>query len=145
MASSSGKARAIDVEEDHEQSGSGSEASEEQNLGDHSLPEASTPSTSSKKGKKKKKKGLKVLNALRKDHVPQELVNVVLDKVKGTGQVPEANEETVRAALEHMKIRDVIEGKSGVGGINKKDMGGHKVSYYEHDINLNYAFINRVC
>ncbi|KAI0341836.1 N-myristoyl transferase [Trametopsis cervina] len=128
MASSSGKAKLVEVPDDHEQTGSESDASEEENLGDHTLPEASAPSTSSKKKKKKRSKAVKALNALRggKDHVPQQLVDAVLDKVKETGQVPEANEETVRAALEQMKIKDVIQGKAGVGGINKKDVGSHK-------------------
>ncbi|KAI0683832.1 N-myristoyl transferase [Cytidiella melzeri] len=129
MASSSGKARAVEVVEEPEQSEQETEGSGDENLGDHTLPEASTPSTSSKKKKKKRSKALKALNALRgggKDHLPQQLVDAVLDKVKETGQVPEANAETVRAALEQMKIKEVIEGKSGIGGINKKDMGGHK-------------------
>ena len=130
MASSSGKARAIEVEADN--SGSGSEVSEDENLNDHTLPETSTPSTSSKKKKKKRSKAVKALSAIRgggNDHVPDQLVSAVLDKVKQTGQVPETelNSENVRLALEQMKIKDVVQGKAGVGGINKKEMGGHKV------------------
>lgn len=131
--SSSSKAKEKDVapepeQEDHE-SESGSEEDEEI---DHTLPEASTPSTSSNKKKKKRSKALKALNALRgggKDHIPQELVNVVLDKVKTEhgDSAPGADEETVRAALQQMKIKDVIQGKAGIGGKNRKDVGAHKV------------------
>lgn len=130
MSTSNGKARAVEVIEDDDvqHSGSGSEGSEDE-LGDSTLPEASTPSTSSNKKKKKRSKALKALSALKggKDSIPQDLVNVVLEKVKETGQAPDADEETIRAALEHMKIKDVIQGKSGIGGKNKKDAGGHKV------------------
>ncbi|THH27491.1 hypothetical protein EUX98_g6689 [Antrodiella citrinella] len=104
---------------------SGSEDDEEI---DHTLPEASTPSTSNKK-KKKQSKAMRALNALRgKDNIPQELVDVVLDKVKTEhgDSLPDANEANVRAALQQMKIRDVLQGKSGIGGKNKKDVGTHK-------------------
>lgn len=131
MASSSGKARAVDVVDEPEHSPSGSDT-EDENPNDHTLPETSTPSTSSKKKKKKRSKAIKALNALRgggKDHVPDQLVSAVLDKVKETGKVAEAdlNEENVRAALEQMKIKDVVQGTAGIGGVNKKDMGSHKV------------------
>ena len=129
MSSSNGNARAMEtVENDAEHQSSGSEGSEDE-LNDSTLPEASMPSASSKKKKKKRTKALKALNSLRsgKDNIPQELVNVVLDKVAETGQAPGADEATVRAALETMKIKDVIQGKVAVGGGNKKDTGGHKV------------------
>lgn len=95
------------------------------------LPEASTASTASKKKKKKRSKAAKALTALRghKDGIPQELVNVVLEKVREQGgqAAAEANEQTIRLALEQMKIKDVIQGKAGIGGKGKKDMGDHKV------------------
>jgi glycylpeptide N-tetradecanoyltransferase len=88
------------------------------------------PSTSQKKKKKKKSKAKQALNALRgKKEIPQELVDVVLDKVKaehGEG-APEADEANIRMVLEHMKIMDVVQGKAGIGGKGKKDMGEHKV------------------
>ncbi|KAI8989663.1 N-myristoyl transferase [Trametes punicea] len=115
---------------------SGSEGSElgdeiEQEVADSSNIQASTPSTSSKKKKKKRSKALRALNALRgggKDAVPDEVVKIVLDKVRAEGgeAAASADAETVRAALEQMKIKDVIQGKTGIGGKNKKDMGGHK-------------------
>lgn len=128
MSTSNGKARAVEIiDNDPEQHSSGSEGSEDE-LGDPTLPEASTPSTSSKKKKKKRTKALKALNALRgKDELPQNLVEAVLEKVKETGQAPGADEATVRMALEQMKIKDVVQGKAGIGGKNKKDTGGHKV------------------
>ncbi|KAF9075181.1 N-myristoyl transferase [Rhodocollybia butyracea] len=85
-------------------------------------------STSSKKKKKKRSKAAKALSALTGRSIPQALVNQVLDTVKAEGGAgsEEANAENVRQALEHMKIMDVVKGKAGVGGINKKDMGEHK-------------------
>jgi len=82
---------------------------------------------------KKKKKKSKALNALSgkfgSDQIPQELVNRVMDEVKNTGQVADADvtEENVRLALEEMKITEVVKGKVGIGGHNAKDMGSHKV------------------
>lgn len=127
--STNGKARIVEnTEDDQEHQSSGSEGSEDE-LNDSTLQEASMPSTSSKKKKKKRNKALKALTSLRGggDSIPQDLVNAVLEKVKETGQAPEADESTVRAALETMKIKDVIQGKAGIGGVNKKDTGGHKV------------------
>lgn len=94
-------------------------------------PSDDQPSTSQKKKKKKKKsKALKALNALKgKKEIPQSLVDQVLDKVKAEhgDNIPGADEENVRLALEQMKIMDVVQGKAGIGGINRKDMGEHKV------------------
>lgn len=120
------KEEIIDTPQDSEQPSDGSDSElddVEQAAG------APQPSTSSKK-KKKKSKAMKALNALRgKADIPQEMVAQVLDKVKTQGgdDVAGANEETVRAALEQMKIMDVVQGKAGIGGKNKKDMGEHKV------------------
>ncbi|KAI0362380.1 N-myristoyl transferase [Trametes cingulata] len=115
-------------EEEH----SGSEGSEdEQDVAGSSTLAAATPSTSSKKKKKKRSKAVKALNALRgggKDAIPEDVVKIVLEKVRAEGGEvgATADAETVRKALEHMKIKDVIQGKAGIGGKNKKDMGGHK-------------------
>ncbi|PCH37827.1 N-myristoyl transferase [Wolfiporia cocos MD-104 SS10] len=114
---------------------SGSDASDEEHdvtATSSSLPAASTPSTSSKKKKKKKRsKAVKALNALRTGHtdgIPQSMVNAVLEKVRAEGGEEAANADaaTVRMALEQMKIKDVIQGKAGIGGKNKKDTGDHK-------------------
>lgn len=129
MSTSNGKARAVEViEDDAEHRSSGSEGSEDEQ-GDIAAAEASTPSTSSNKKKKKRSKALKALSALKggKDNIPQDVVKAVLEKVQETGQAPGADEATVRMALEQMKIKDVIQGKAGIGGKNKKDTGGHKV------------------
>lgn len=113
---------------------SGSDLSDEEHEHTGStLPQASTPSTSSKKRKKKRSKAVKALNALRtghKDGIPQNLVHAVLDKVREEGgeAASEADETTVRMALEQMNIKDLIQGKAGVGGKNRKDAGDHKVS-----------------
>jgi hypothetical protein len=92
--------------------------------------DTASPSTSQKKKKKKKSKAAKVLNALRgKTEIPQELVDHVLDKVQTESAVgsDEATPENVREILEQLKIMDVVKGRAGVGGINRKDMGEHKV------------------
>lgn len=82
-------------------------------------------STSQKKKKKKKKKFLGG-----KDDIPQNLVDRVLDQVKQDGAVAspdDINAENVREALEQLKIMEVAKGKVGLGGVNKKDIGEHKV------------------
>ena len=135
MASSQRKDKGKEIDEEperaeHEES-EGSD--EEVDRNDPTLPEASTPSTSSKKKKKKRTKAVKALNALRgQKELPQGVVDRVLEKVKETGEAPGADEATVRAALEQMKIGDVLSGKAGIGGKNKKDTGGHKVSRRDH-------------
>ncbi|KZT09671.1 N-myristoyl transferase [Laetiporus sulphureus 93-53] len=111
---------------------SGSDFSEEEKEATSStLPEASMPSTSSKKKKKKRSKAIKALNALRsghKDEVPNSLVNAVVQKMheEGGEEMASMDVATIRQALEQMKIRDMIQGKAGIGGKNKKDTGGHK-------------------
>jgi glycylpeptide N-tetradecanoyltransferase len=84
-----------------------------------------TVKSSSKKKKKKKK-----LFSRGKDEISQDLVNRVLDQVKGDPAVAgsdNVNAENVREALEQLKIVDVAKGKVGLGGLNKKDIGEHKV------------------
>ncbi|KAF5347878.1 hypothetical protein D9757_013416 [Collybiopsis confluens] len=90
-------------------------------------PSSSTPS-SSKKKKKKKSKAARVLNALTGKAIPDALVERVLETVQQQGGEAgeQANAENVRLALEQMKIMDVVKGKAGPGGMNKKDMGEHK-------------------
>lgn len=92
---------------------------------------ASGAALGSKKKKKKRSKVAKALNALKgKSEIPDALVNEVLDKVKAEGNVPEEEltVENIREVLDQLKIMDVVQGKAGLGGINKKDMGEHKVS-----------------
>ncbi|KAI0333481.1 N-myristoyl transferase [Cubamyces sp. BRFM 1775] len=117
-------------EDDH----SGSEGSEdEQEVASSSSVQvqATTPSTASKKKKKKRSKAVKALSALRpggKDAIPEDVVKIVLEKVRAEGGEAgaSADAETVRKALEKMKLKDVLQGKAGIGGKNKKDIGGHK-------------------
>ncbi|KAF9265466.1 N-myristoyl transferase [Marasmius fiardii PR-910] len=91
--------------------------------------DAVAPSSSSKK-KKKRSKVQKMLNALsgKSEEIPQEVVDRVLEEVKAKGGEgsEQANPDIVRQALEQMKIMDVVKGKAGVGGVNKKQMGEHK-------------------
>ena len=146
MSSENGKARETELVED-EHPDSGSEGSDEEvEVADTAAPQASTPSTSSKKKKKKRSKALKALSSLGggKGGIPQDLVNVVLEKVKETGDAPGADEATVRAALEQMKIKDVIQGKAGIGGRGKKDTGGHKVDFYHYSLRFKLTTLRRI-
>lgn len=100
------------------------------------IQDATIPSTSQKKKKKKKSKVTKFLGG-GKDEIPQELVDRVLDQVKGDPAAVgsgDVNADIVREALEQLKIMEVARGKAGLGGLNKKDVGEHKVgeSYYLH-------------
>jgi glycylpeptide N-tetradecanoyltransferase len=96
--------------------------------------------TSSKQKKKKKRsKAAKALAALTgKDKVPQEVVDEVLKKVKEEHgeNAAGADEETVRKALDFLKINDVIKGKAGIGGRGRKDMGEHKVCLHNKAFSL---------
>jgi glycylpeptide N-tetradecanoyltransferase len=102
---------------------------EEPAVTDDDAHDIASPSTSSQK-KKKRSKVTKALNTLRgKQEIPQELVDHVLGKVKEQegARSDEFTTDNVREVLEHLKILDVLKGKSGLGGINKKDVGEHKV------------------
>ena len=135
---SSGKAKAADAvdhnselthEDDPDIDGSASGSEPElDDPSDGILPVASSSATSKKK-KKKKSKAARALAALKGDTVPQQIVDTVLKKVKEEHgeDTPGADAETVRQLLEQLKIKDVIQGKSGLGGLNKKDAGDHKV------------------
>lgn len=97
-----------------------------------SASDIASSSTSSSKKKKKKSKAFEALNVLRDDSkISQQLVDHILDEVKAEGSIAstQANQENVREALEKLKIMDVVKGKAGIGGINKKDMGEHKVRF----------------
>jgi glycylpeptide N-tetradecanoyltransferase len=94
--------------------------------------EASASTSASKKRKKKKSKAARALAALRpQGAIPQSLVDQVVEKVKaehGEG-APGTDEAHVRMALEQLKVGDVIKGKAGIGGKNRKEMGEHKVCH----------------
>ena len=109
---------------------------------------ANAPSSSSKK-KKKKSKAKKALDALRgnsngDDEIPQPIVDRVMDVVQknpsALATIPkeELTEANVRAALQQLKIMDVVEGKAGIGGVNRKDMGEHKVDFSFIDQRLQF-------
>lgn len=108
-------------------------------------PGAGSSSQSKKKKKKKRKTAAKLLGALNPSNknLPQPLVDAVMEKMReehGEGAAG-ADEETVRKALEQLKVMDVIKGKAGIGGRGKKDTGGHKVSI-TRPIYLQFDLIN---
>lgn len=123
------------VQADGSESGSDAEEAveHEQTANGVDTPGAGSSSQSqpSKKKKKKKLKASKLINALKpgQTEIPQTIVDTVMDRVRESGDAPEANEEHVRKALEQLKIMDVIKGKAGVAGRGKKDIGNHKVCY----------------
>ena len=83
----------------------------------------------SKKKKKKKSKAAKALAALKGETVPQSLVDHVVKEVqaKHGPNMEGVDEAQVRMALDQLKVMDVLKGKSGFGGKNRKEMGEHKV------------------
>ncbi|KAH9177748.1 N-myristoyl transferase [Lactarius sanguifluus] len=87
----------------------------------------SGPSRPSKK-KKKRSKISRAISALSGDSVPQAVVDRVVAKVKEEHgeDSPAADEDAVRQLLKQLKLRDVAEGKAGLGGKHKKDAGDHK-------------------
>lgn len=106
---------------------------------------ASTSTDATKKKKKKQKKKSKASKALAgvidkvtgSEHVPQELVEHVFDQVKKENpeEAKELDEASIRKMLQAAKIMDVIDGKAGIYGKNRKDMGEHKVSLHSYDAN----------
>ena len=104
-----------------------------------SQPAASASASTSKKKKKKKSKAARALAALRpQGAIPQSLVDQVVEKVKaehGEG-APGTDEAHVRMALEQLKVGDVIKGKAGIGGKNRKEMGEHKVRQPDASLTL---------
>ena len=107
------------VDDDNELSADGSGGSE---------PEQPTNEpdvhTSSKKKKKKKSRLAKLLNPI-SGSAEDKIVDTVMKKVKA--EHANADEDSVRAALQQLNLKDVVAGKSGLGGKNQKDTGGHKV------------------
>ena len=127
----------------HEEEDRASSASEEELATTRDTREAGASSSrggdpSKKKKKKKKSKASKALNAIvdkvsgrdnEGANIPDEVVGEVLDRVKREN--PESkglDSDEVRRTLAALKIMDVLEGKSGLGGKNRKDMGEHTVS-----------------
>ena len=125
MSSQKAKGKQIidTVDDDNELSADESGGSEPEQPAD----EPGTQTSPSKKKKKKKKTKLaKLLNPT--GAAEDKLVETVLEKVKA--EHADADETTVRAALQQLNLKDVIAGKSGLGGKNQKDTGGHKVRDY---------------
>lgn len=89
-------------------------------------------STSDKKKKKKRSKAKKILDAFTaKKAVPQAVLEKIVDKVKEDGEPGSEtiDAEDVRQVLQQIRIRDILKGKSGIGGNNWKDVGEHKVLF----------------
>lgn len=102
---------------------------------------SSAANTDPSKKKKKKKKSNKAVKALGsivskvkgKDdgsNIPDELVGEIMNRVQQDNPEESKNidSDEIRRTLAALKIMDVMEGKTGIGGKNKKDIGEHKVS-----------------
>ena len=121
------------IEEVVENVGGGQNDEEDSHGEDQDQPQASSSSAPAPSGgkKKKNKKKSKISKLLHPgEEIPQQLVNHVVNEVQAKhGAGTEGTDEaSVRALLEQLKIIDVLKGKSGLGGKNRKDMGEHKVS-----------------
>jgi len=126
-----------DIVNHDEESPSESSEDEEQRLNGSHQAESSaagaSSGASSKKKKKKKSRAARALAALRpKDKLNEAIVDQVMQKVGGREDQPEVDREDVRKAIEEMKLVDVLKGKAGLGGKNRKDMGEHKVRLPGH-------------
>jgi len=108
------------VDDDNELSADESDGSEPE----RPTNEPSVQSPSSKKKKKKKSKLSKLLNSV-SGATEDKIVETVLEKVKS--EHADTDEDTLRATLRQLNLKDVVAGKSGLGGKNQKDTGGHKV------------------
>ncbi|KAG8738733.1 glycylpeptide N-tetradecanoyltransferase [Ceratobasidium sp. 414] len=102
--------------------GSGSETDE--------APAEETTKTAgkAKKKKKKKSKAAKLLAAARGNDVPDDIVAQVTTAMQQQEEHKEVDEDEVLKALKAMKIIEMLQGKTGIGGKNAKDMGEHKAS-----------------
>ena len=118
------------VDDDNELSADESGGSEP----DQPTNEPGTQTAPSKKKKKKKKSKLAKLLSPASVAAEDKLVETVLEKVKA--EHADADEDTVRAALQQLNLKDVVAGKSGLGGKNQKDTGGHKVRDYRASVSL---------
>ena len=114
---------------------------------DHADPSSTT--TSKRKRTRRKNPLGAIQSALsrdpnHRDAIPQDLVDIVRDAVNTEGGLVEeeeepaagpstggeqkpATDEQIRKALETLKIVDMLQGKTGLGGKNKKEMGEYKV------------------
>ncbi|KAG8932344.1 glycylpeptide N-tetradecanoyltransferase [Tulasnella sp. 418] len=142
MASSSGK-RVEDIVEGEDDQAQQSNESEDEvqdpsssgQPSTSSQPQASGSGSSSKKKKKKKGKAVQAINnvlasASGSKDISDKLVAHVTEQVKADNpnneEVRQISEEEVRKALQILKAVDVMQGKTGLGGKNAKDMGEYK-------------------
>ncbi|KAG9102973.1 glycylpeptide N-tetradecanoyltransferase [Ceratobasidium sp. 370] len=79
-----------------------------------------------KKKKKKKSKAAKLLAVARGNDVPDEIVAQVTAAVQQQEEHKEVDEDEVLKALKAAKIMEMLQGKTGIGGKNAKDLGEHK-------------------
>ncbi|KAG9123077.1 glycylpeptide N-tetradecanoyltransferase [Ceratobasidium sp. 392] len=108
---------AENVPSDHE---SGSESDEAP------AEETTKAAGKAKKKKKKKSKAAKLLAAARGNELPDEVVAQVTTAVQQQEEHKDVDEDEVRKALKAMKIMEMLQGKTGIGGKNAKDLGEHK-------------------
>ncbi|CAE7059276.1 unnamed protein product [Rhizoctonia solani] len=103
---------------------SGKESGSESDAAPAEEPDKATGKAKKKK-KKKKSKAAKLLAAMKGNEVPDEVVAEVANQVRAN-ENPEANDEDIKRALQAMKFMEALQGKTGIGGKNAKDLGEHK-------------------
>lgn len=97
--------------------------------GSEGAEEQTTPAPSSSSSKKKKKKKSKAISKLLKSASTNDaLVQTVLEKVQA--EHADADPELIRSALQQLNLKDVVAGKAGLGGKNRKETGDHKVCVF---------------
>jgi len=98
---------------------------DESDGGSEGADEQTTPAPSSSSSKKKKKKRSKAISKLLKSSTTNDaLVETVLEKVQA--EHADADPELIRSALQQLNLKDVVAGKAGLGGKNRKETGDHK-------------------
>lgn len=93
---------------------------------------AGTAGADTKVMERKESKAAKVLTAVASKasgkKVPHEVVDMLSSRVKEVQpELDEIGPNEMRKLIGELKLKDMLDGRSGLGGKNKKDVGEHKV------------------
>lgn len=142
MSSDKAKGKEIvDRTESHLSEVESDEGSEDEQPTSTTTAAAGSSSSTSKKKKKKRSKLAKLLKPGSSTGASDALVETVLEKVKA--EHTDVDADVVRSALQQLNLTDVVAGKAGLGGKNKKETGDHKVrSSFARDFEME---LNSLC
>lgn len=101
---------------------------DDESEGGSEVDEQPTPAPSSSSKKKKKKKSKALSKLLKAGSTNDALVETVLEKVQA--EHSDVDPELIRSALQQLNLKDVVAGKAGLGGKNRKETGDHKVRLF---------------